>query len=62
MELAEYTFCLIYGCFEIPAKVGDENALKATLKKKTKGLLSKEITGVTWEGGQLASTLNLERF
>jgi hypothetical protein len=36
----------------------DEGALKAKLKKKTKGLLSKEIMGVSWEGGRLATTLN----
>ncbi len=36
----------------------DEETLKAKLKKKTKGLLSKEIIAVSWEGGRLASTLN----
>jgi hypothetical protein len=36
----------------------DEGALKAKLKKKTKGLLSKEIMGVSWEGGRLAAKLN----
>jgi len=36
----------------------DEGALKAKLKKKTKGLIGKEVVAVSWEGGRLASTLN----
>jgi len=42
----------------VKKEILDENATKATLKKKTKGLLSKEIISVTWEGGRLASVLN----
>lgn len=33
-------------------------AMKASLKKQTKGMLSKQLTGVSWEGGRLADTLN----
>ncbi len=36
----------------------DEGALKANLKKKTKGLIGKEVVAVSWEGGRLATTLN----
>jgi hypothetical protein len=36
----------------------DEGALKAKLKKKTKGLIGKEVVAVSWEGGRLATTLN----
>lgn len=38
--------------------IGDEGALKADLKKETKGLLSKDITAVSWEGGGLATRIN----
>ena len=44
----------------VKKEISDENGLKANLKKKTKGLLSKEITAVTWEGGRLASALNAD--
>jgi hypothetical protein len=36
----------------------DEKALKANLKKKTKGITGKEVTEVSWEGDQLATLLN----
>jgi len=36
----------------------DEKAIAAKLKKKTKGITSKEVTDVSWEGGQFASSLN----
>jgi len=36
----------------------DEKATKASLKKKTKGVVGKEVTAVSWEGGQLATALN----
>jgi hypothetical protein len=39
----------------IPA---DEKEMNATLVAKRKGLLSKEVTGVEWEGGRVASMLN----
>jgi hypothetical protein len=42
----------------VRTNIADEGALKATLKKQKKGFLSKEITGVSWEGGRLATTLN----
>jgi hypothetical protein len=38
----------------------DEVASKAKLKKKKKGLFSKEIVAVTWKGGSLATTLNAD--
>ena len=36
----------------------DEKALKATLRKKTKGVIDREVTAVSWEGGRFATTLN----
>ncbi len=42
----------------VRTKVVDENSLKADLKKKTKGLIGKEVTGVSWEGRSLAAKLN----
>ncbi len=39
-------------------KVVDDNSLKVDLKKKTKGLIGKEVTGVSWEGGSLAVKLD----
>jgi hypothetical protein len=42
----------------VKKEISDEGALKVSLKKKTKGMLSKEIVGVTWEGGRLAVSLN----
>jgi hypothetical protein len=42
----------------VRANVADEGALKVKLKKKTKGLLSKEIVGVSWEGGLFTTALN----
>jgi hypothetical protein len=42
----------------VRANVADEGALKVKLKKKTKGLLSKEIVAVSWEGGLFTTTLN----
>lgn len=38
--------------------VADEGAFKADLKKETKGFLSKDITGISWEGGGLATRIN----
>ncbi len=37
--------------------VGDDDAHKARLKKRTRGILKKEVVGVTWQGGSLAATL-----
>ncbi|TRO53946.1 hypothetical protein E2P63_01915 [Candidatus Bathyarchaeota archaeon] len=42
----------------VRTNIADEGALKAKLKKRKKGFLSKEIIGVSWEGGRLAETLN----
>ncbi len=42
----------------VRTNVADEKALKAKLKKKTKGVISKEVVAVSWEGGRLAATLN----
>jgi len=42
----------------VRTNIADEGSLKATLKKQKRGFLSKEITGVSWEGGRLATTLN----
>jgi hypothetical protein len=42
----------------VRVNVADEGALKVKLKKKTKGLLSKEIVGVSWEGGLFTTALN----
>ena len=42
----------------VRANVADEGALKVKLKKKTKGLLSKEIVAVSWEGGLFTTALN----
>lgn len=39
-------------------KVADEESLKANLSKKIKGLISREVIGVSWEGGSLATKLN----
>ncbi len=36
----------------------DEKGTKAQLTKKTKGLVDKQITSVSWEGGKLADRLN----
>ncbi|MBI3859226.1 MAG: hypothetical protein HY296_03155 [Thaumarchaeota archaeon] len=36
----------------------NEGSFKAKLEKKTKGLISKEIVDVAWEGGHLATTLD----
>lgn len=36
----------------------DERALRANLKKKTKGLFSKEMVDVGWRGGELATMLD----
>ena len=38
----------------------DGGALKAKLKKKTKGITGKAVTAVSWEGGPLAKLLNLD--
>lgn len=42
----------------VRTNIADEGALKAKLKKKTKGLIGKEVVAVSWEGGRLATTLN----
>lgn len=42
----------------VRTRVVDEKAFKAELKKKTKGLIGKEVVGVSWEGGSLAARLN----
>jgi hypothetical protein len=42
----------------VRTNIADEEALKAKLKKQKKSFLSKEITGISWEGGRLATTLN----
>lgn len=42
----------------VQAKVADEESLRANLRKKTKGLIGREVIGVSWEGGGLASKLN----
>ena len=36
----------------------DEKGTKAQLTKKTKGLVDKQITSMSWEGGRLAARLN----
>lgn len=38
----------------------DENMFKVKLEKKKKGMFSKEVIGVTWEGGRFAQTLNAD--
>ena len=38
----------------------DENIFKVKLEKKKKGMFSKEVIGVTWEGGNFAQTLNAD--
>ena len=42
----------------VRANFANEGALKAKLKKKTKGVIGKEVTDVSWEGGRLAEALN----
>jgi hypothetical protein len=42
----------------VRTKSVDEKAMKANLKKKTKGLVDKEVSAVSWEGGRLAEMLN----
>jgi hypothetical protein len=42
---------------KVPA---DEKELNATLVAKKKGLLSKEVVGLEWEGGRVASMLNAD--
>lgn len=41
------------------AEIAKEGAIKAKLKKKTKGIVGKEVIDISWEGGQLAEMLNL---
>jgi hypothetical protein len=38
--------------------ITSEGATKANLKKKTKGVVGKEVIDVSWEGGRLADVLN----
>jgi hypothetical protein len=38
--------------------IANEGAIKAKLKKKTKGVVGKEVVDVSWEGGRLAEVLN----
>ncbi len=40
------------------AEIANEGAAKAKLKKKTKGIVGKEVIDVSWEGGRLAEMLN----
>ncbi len=42
----------------VRAEIANEGAMKAKLKKKTKGIVGKEVIDVSWEGGRLAETLN----
>ena len=42
----------------VRADFSDEKTMKAVLKKKRKGITGKEVTEVSWEGGQLATLLN----
>jgi len=42
----------------VRTKSVDEKAMKANLKKKTKGLIDKDVTSVSWEGGRFAGMLN----
>ncbi len=42
----------------VRAEITNEGAMKAKLKKKTKGVVGKEVTDVSWEGGRLAEVLN----
>lgn len=42
----------------VRTKVADEKALEANLEKKTKGLIGKQVIGVSWKGGSLAAKLN----
>lgn len=39
-------------------KIKSEEDLKAEMKEKKKGFISKKLVGVDWEGGKLASLLN----
>jgi hypothetical protein len=38
----------------------DDNEMSATLVAEKKGLISKEVVGVKWEGGRVASMLNAD--
>lgn len=42
----------------VRAEIANEGAMKAKLKKKTKGITGKSVTDVSWEGGRLAEVLN----
>ena len=42
----------------VRSEIANEGALKVKLKKKTKGIVGKEVTDVSWEGGRLAEVLN----
>jgi len=42
----------------VPTRTADDQALRARLKKKTRGLLRRELVAVAWRGGRLADVLN----
>jgi len=42
----------------VRAEIPNEGAMKAKLKKKTKGIVGKEVIDVSWEGGRLAEMFN----
>ncbi|MHA3963892.1 MAG: hypothetical protein AM325_010150 [Candidatus Thorarchaeota archaeon SMTZ1-45] len=42
----------------VRAEIANEGVMKVKLKKKTKGIVGKEVTDVSWEGGHLAEALN----